>query len=234
MWSSRLASPIVVMTAGAAAIAVLLIAIAMLSHGRTDPAPTTALVEPRAPVPADLVDGLALGRADAPVVLEVYGDYQCPVCGRYARDYLPRLVSDLVAPGTLRIVDRPIAFLGTGDPDESVDAAVGAACAARQDRYWDFHDLMMWNQSGENRGAFSRTRLFAMADRIGLDRAAFDACFGDPSVARSVGLETNAATSAGIASTPTFVVNGQRVVGLVAYEDLAGLIRGLAQASPAS
>jgi protein-disulfide isomerase len=141
---------------------------------------------------------------------------------------MPRLVDDFVSGGVLRIVDRPIAILDPPGGTESVDAAVGAVCAGRQDRYWPFHDLLMANQDGENESAFNRDTLAAMAAAALLDEAAWDACFADPAVARQVRSDTAAAAAAGINSTPTFVLNGERVVGLVPYDALASAIAALA------
>jgi protein-disulfide isomerase len=216
-----------VATLGALGFAAVVIAIAVAS-GRPEPDASAALARPVAWLPDDFADGTTVGRADAPVTLEVVGDYQCPVCGRFAREYLPRLVAEFAVPGTLRIVDRPIAFLGTDEPDESLDAAVGAACAARQDRYWDFHDYLMWNQEGENRGAFAPARLAAMADAAGLETASWESCTAEGGVAASIRAATADAFAAGIDSTPTFVLNGQVITGLVPYEQLAGAIRALA------
>ena len=41
---------------------------------------------------------------------------------------------------------------GRGTPDESLELAAGAACAAEQGRYWQYHDLVFWNQGRENAG----------------------------------------------------------------------------------
>ncbi|MEK6719252.1 MAG: thioredoxin domain-containing protein [Chloroflexota bacterium] len=189
---------------------------------------------PPATIPAGIaVDGESAGRPDAALVLEIYGDYQCPVCARFAREYLGRLVADFVQPGDLRVVDRAIAFLGTGRPDESEQAAIGAACAAEQNRYWPFHDILLWNQHGENEGAFSRERLAAMADAVGLERGAWDACVADPARLAAIRLATADAAAAQIVSTPTLVLGnandpagGERIVGMPrTYEELAAAIR---------
>lgn len=220
-------SPITLVTIGAIALAAFAVGVAIVTT-RPTPAPVPAtvdtLVRPPNWQPDGLEDGMALGRADAPAVLEVVGDYQCPVCGRFAREYLSRLVTDFVVPGRLRIVDRPIAFLGTGSPDESLSAAVTATCAARQGRYWDVHDYLMWNQDGENRGAFAPDRLSAIAQAAGLDRATYDSCAADPAVANGIRGATSEAFGAGIQSTPTFIIDGQVITGLVAYEQLAAAI----------
>ena len=148
-----------------------------LAAARRPPSP---IVQPPATGIDQYADGEAIGPADAPVVLEVYADYQCPWCGKFARETLPGLVRTYVAAGQLRIEERAIAFLGSGSDDESLDAAAAAACAAPAGKYWTFADYLVWNQSGENEGAFSRDRLAAIAERVGLEPDAFQACLDDP------------------------------------------------------
>ena len=185
-----------------------------------------AFVQPSNAIPSGAADGASLGSPSAPVKIQIYSDFQCPICGRLARDYLPRLIADFVASGQVRLEDRAIAFLGSGDPDESLDAATAAECAVPQGRYWQFHDLLFWNQAGENRGAFNRDRLKSMAAAAGLDVPAWQACFDGPAVRGNIQQATSSALGAGINSTPTLIINGQKVVGLPrSYDDLAGYIR---------
>lgn len=214
-------------TIGALVVGVIVVAFA-IATSRPSATPDAVVLTPSWSPPAGLVDGAAIGDPDAPVTVEIVSDYQCPVCGRFAREYLPRLVSEFAATGTARFVDRPIAFLGRGAEDESLAAAVGATCAARQGRYWEFHDYLMWNQEGENRGAFAADRLAVMAGRAGLDGASWTTCIDDPGVASAIRATTSQTFAAGIDSTPTFIVNGQVVTGLVAYDALAAMIRAAA------
>lgn len=219
-------SPLVLITGLAIVAGLAVVAFTALSAPRTVDPNATGLVEPAFVPPAALADGEALGSDSAPVVLEVYSDFQCPVCGRFAREYLPSLVRDFVEPGQLRIVDHAIDILGRGDPNESLDAATGAICAGEQDRYWDYHAWLFWNQRGENRGAFARDRLYGIAERIGLDLPAWEACFTGGAAADEVRAQTAAAAAAGITSTPTFVIDGEAIVGLPrTYEELAAKIR---------
>ena len=210
----------------ALALGIGLVAVANLTAPTTPDPGDTSLRAPAVTLPAELADGEAIGEAGAPVLLEVWSDFQCPVCGTFATTYLPRLVSDFVEPGQLRIVDRSIDILGAGNPNESLDAAVGAVCAGRQGKYWGYHDYLFWNQAGENLGAFSRDRLSAIATEVGLDRADWDACFASDAARDEVISRTADALSRSINSTPTFVVNGQATVGLPrSYDDLAALVR---------
>jgi protein-disulfide isomerase len=224
-------SPLFLISAAAILAAVVLI---VVLNQRSSP-PAADLVTPATSYPPGLARGEELGATDAPAVLDVWSDFQCPFCGQFARTYLPRVVADFVVPGQLRIAAHDIAFLGRTEPNESLDAAVAASCAADQGKYWEYHDYLFWNQNGENRGAFARSQLAAIADRLSLDRPKWDACFGDASHAAAVNQATQQALGAGITSTPTLVINGQRITGLPrTYDELAAAIRARLPAGSAS
>jgi protein-disulfide isomerase len=101
------------------------------------------------------------------------------------------------------------AFLGS----ESIWAAEASECAGDQDRFWEYHDLLFDSQSGENQGAFSKDNLKKLARPLGLDQAAFDQCLDSGKYERLVQDETNAAQQLGVRSTPTFLINGEPVLG---------------------
>lgn len=69
----------------------------------------------------DSGDALAVGRADAPVVMIEYSDFQCPFCGRFARETEPELNRSHVDRGVLRIEWRNFPVFG----EESEQAARG-------------------------------------------------------------------------------------------------------------
>ena len=220
------------MTIGGLVVGALILAVVVLMpHGS---APAATLNEPSAVVPADLQSGMTLGRADAPVTVDEYVDFQCPYCGQLARNLQPRIVSDFVATGKVRLVAHDLAFLGQGHtPDESTDAAAAAACAARQGKYWPYHDYLFANQfPTEDSGAFSRDRLEAIAEAVGLDRSTFDACFDDSSVRAGVAADTEAAFGKGINQTPTLYVNGVAHVGVPTYDQFAADVAQAMASSP--
>ena len=226
-------SPLVILTAVALLVTVGAIGALVLTSNRGSATPTVSIVQPPDTGINQYADGEAIGPADAPVVLEVYADYQCPWCGKFARETLPGLVRTYVAAGQLRIEERSIAFLGSGSDDESLDAAAAAACAAPAGKYWTFADYLVWNQSGENEGAFSRDRLAAIAERVGLEPEAFQACLDDPAVRGAIETRTAQAFDAGIQSTPTFVIDGERVT-VDSFAELGPLIQAKIDAATAS
>jgi protein-disulfide isomerase len=220
-------SPVVLVTGAA-----ILIGIAVIAFARPpEPGGQVGLFAPPTSYAADLVDAELLGSPSAPVLIELYSDFQCPACKLFVTGQLQRLTTEFVVPGTVRIEAKDIAFLGQGQPDESVELAAGAACAAEQDRYWTFHDFIFWNQGRENRGDHDAEFIARVADSAGLDRAAWDTCMARTDVRPAIESTTTAALGAGINSTPTLVVNGQPVVGVPNYDELAALIRSLAPAA---
>lgn len=220
-------SPFALVSLGAVVVAVVLV----VALGAKPPDTEGDLIVPGSSYPADLVDGEKLGRPDAPLAMEIYGDFQCPVCGRFAKEYLPRLVADFVKDGRLRLIPRDIAILDPGSAGESLGSAVGAVCAGVQDRYWEYHDLLFWNQAGENLGAFRAERLALMAEALDLDRAAWDECVADPARGQAVRALTTSAAARGIVSTPTLAINGQLSVGLPqSYDTLTQIMLRMLEA----
>jgi protein-disulfide isomerase len=232
-------SPILLITLLVGAIGIVLVAGALLIGGRpAAPGPaTTALNAPTSPTPIELAADRTLGRAAAPVTLELWSDFQCPVCGQFARTVEPALISRYVTSGTLRIVHHDAAFQGAKSSaayDESVEAAAGARCAAAQGRYWPFHDWVFANQIGENKGAFSVDRLQAVATASGLDVGAWQACVATGEQQRAVRDETRQALAGGVNATPTMRLNGSVIVGLRGATEMGDMIEAAAAAAAAA
>jgi len=187
-----------------------------------DSKPTPSMSGDFTPVAPTLIpaDGLAtdhgLGAADAPVVLTIWTDYQCPICGAWANGAEPSLYERYVTEGKLRIEHRHYSILG----EESFAAAVGAECAADQDLFWDFHSRLYANQSGENQGAFSAERLRKIAEASGVDLTAWDSCIADPAVRAGVEADAEEAQALGITGTPTLILGDWMESGIPAPEDL--------------
>jgi protein-disulfide isomerase len=202
----------VLLTVGAVAIGLVVILVASGVLGGRGNGSAGELLVPIRPAPATLVDPTnprALGRADAPVTIDVWSDFQCPACGFLARQVEPDLIDEFVANGTVRLVYRDFAFLDRGDPNgESQQSAAAARCAGEQAKFWPFHDYLFENQKDENAGNFRRERLDAIAAAIGLDRTAFDACMSGDGPEQAVAAETKEGEQAGVGSTPTLTVNG--------------------------
>ncbi|MEU6608834.1 DsbA family protein [Streptomyces shenzhenensis] len=158
----------------------------------------------------DASDPLAVGTADAPVVMIEYSDFQCPYCGKFARGTEPDLIRSYVDKGLLRIEWRNFPVFG----QESEQAARAAWAAGRQDRFWAFHDQAYRTTHKKNTGAFSADKLTGMARAAGvpdIDRFREDMASDEASAA--VQWDQEEGYSLGVTSTPAFLINGVPVLG---------------------
>ena len=226
---ARAGGYVVAAVAGGAIVAVVLAAAGMLGGSGSSGAPAAsgapagseapmssgapvssgdaALGSP-SPAPSGAQAGAApvLGDPAAPVLVEIWADYQCPYCGVMTHAIEPSLLRDLVDTGEIRLVFRDFAFLG----DESVEAAAAARCAGRQGAYWRYHDLLFASQRGENQGAFGPETLAQLAAFADLDTQAFAACMDGREEHGATLAETEAGRAIDISSTPTFHIVGPK------------------------
>lgn len=154
------------------------------------------------------------GDPNAPVTMIEFGDFQCPFCGRFFAQTEPRVNQAYIASGKVRFGYFHFAFLG----QESTWAAEASECASDQDKFWEYHDKVYGSQSGENQGAFSKDNLKKFAQELGLDTQAFNECLDSGKYTSLVQQQTDFASSINVRSTPTFLINGQAVIGAQPYE----------------
>lgn len=163
------------------------------------------------------------GDPNAPVTIIEFGDFQCPYCGRFAATTEVQIHEQYIQSGKVRFGYWNFAFLGS----ESSWAAEAAECAADQDKFWEYHDLLYSSQSGENQGAFNKDKLKEFAKDLGLDPSTFNECFDSGRYTQLIQEDSNTASSIGVRSTPTFLVNGQPVVGAQPFEIFEQTIESL-------
>lgn len=225
-------SPFVLVTVIALAAAIVVV---VFLNGKPGASSSGTLVPPPLTYSASIVDGENLGRADAPVVLGVYSDFQCPFCGQFVREQFASLKTGFVDSGVLRIEPHDIDILGLRTNDESLELATGARCALDQGRYWAYHDYVFWNQQIENRGAYTADFIASIAKAAGVDMTKWNDCVAGAEARGKVIADTNAAHALGVTSTPTLVLNGGALIpGVPKASALADEIRRLAAAASAA
>lgn len=154
-------------------------------------------------------DPLALGKVDAPVVMVAYSEFQCPFCGKFARDTEPTLVKKFVDQGILRIEWRDFPYLG----QESTTAAHAGRAAAAQGKFWAFHDVLYAPQAPVNSGKITEAHLTGIAKDLGLDVVRFRQDLNSPEIAASVQQDFKEGQSIGVTGTPAFLINGEPIIG---------------------
>lgn len=192
-------------------IVAVLVGGAAVVWATSDPLPPTSQTE---------ADRPSLGAVHAPVVIAEYADFQCPFCGVFAREVKPRIEAAYVATGKVRFEWHDFAWMGA----ESEDAANAARCAADQGAFWSYHDRLYAGRVTPNSGSLSRDRLVAAAETVGLDIPVFSACLDADTHGAVVRADTADAARMGMTGTPTFVINGQVLVGAQPFEVMASAI----------
>ena len=144
-----------------------------------------------------------VGDPDAPVTIIEYSDFQCPFCGRFARETEPLILQNYVVTGKVRMIYRTF---GDWIGPESLLAAEAAYCAGDQGKFWDFHDILFYNQHGENEGAFSRPRIETMAKMLGLNMDQFNQCLDSHKYQKQAMQDLQDGKAAGVKGTPSFVI----------------------------
>jgi protein-disulfide isomerase len=151
--------------------------------------------------------GTALGDPEAPVLIEVFEDFLCPACNVYNQEVAQLLKAEYVDTGQAYYVFRQYPFLAP----ESFQAANASMCAAEQNRFWDYHDILFANQVGESRSAFTDARLEAYAESLGLDMDRFETCFEDQATQTLIEADILEALDRGLTGTPAVFVNGEQI-----------------------
>lgn len=154
-------------------------------------------------------DPYALGAVDAPVVMVAYSEFQCPFCGRFARETEPALVHQYVDTGVLRIEWRDFPYLGP----ESGTAALAGRAAAAQGQFWALHDALYATERKVNSGTLTTTYLTALAGQLGMDTTRFATDMASPEATAGVQADFTQGQQVGVSGTPAFIVNGTPVFG---------------------
>jgi protein-disulfide isomerase len=169
-------------------------------------------------------DGTSMGDPEAPVQVVEFSDFQCSACSFFHDETLAQVVENYVNTGKVHFIYRSFPVIDSRVArKESHTAALAGYCAAEQNRFWEYHDLLFANRIGENAGSFTIARLEAMADILGLD-AGFKRCLAEERYLDRLNEDIQLARGLGVNSTPSFTINGKLVVGALPFEQFAAEI----------
>lgn len=168
-------------------------------------------------------DDRVLGKADAPNTIFEFFSLTCPHCADFEEHTYPKLKQEWVDTGKARIVYRDYPL-----DQNALKAAMVARCAP-PDRYPAFVEVLFKQQMvwGVQRDPTDALKKIAALGGIGADQ--FDKCINDQDLSKQiVAEEYEAQTKYGVDSTPTFFVNGKKVVGALPYDDFVKELNGTA------
>ncbi len=231
------------------------ILIGYLVWGRTPAAPTILQVpvtaQPQAQQPPAATptlehviyniptDGFpSQGPADAPITIVEFSDFQCPYCTQWQETTFQPLMA--AYPDKIRFVYRN--FPLTSIHENAFRAAEAAQCANEQNSFWKYHDLLFSDNSllNDPSGAVVPVDTYVgWARSLGLDATAFQTCLSTEKYKAAVQADIDFANSLptengepAVGGTPTFFINGNRLVGAYPLASFQAVINPLLAAQP--
>jgi len=184
-------------------IVLFLIFLAFLFSGQTKP------VE----INYNYTHGKMLGDVNAPVTIVEWSDFQCGFCRKFTQETLPKIYSEFVETGKVRII-----FKHYPAHQNSGILAKGSECAAEQNSFWKFHELLYKIND------YSKSGLINLAKETGLDVDKFSICLDSRKYEQIIKDEMGEGVSQGIKGTPSFLINGELVSGAYPFEEFKKII----------
>jgi protein-disulfide isomerase len=181
------------------------------------PIPAALLVSPAAAGIVSVEEAMSemvLGKPDAPVTMIEYSSLGCPHCADFHRDTLPRIKTEYVDTGKVRLIYRDFP-LGT----PALAASMIARCAGPE-KYFGFIDIIyrsqaQWSRSNNPLDALSQVARFG-----GMSKADVGACLKTQTLLDHIRrVATLAQETQKVVSTPTFIIGDQTITGAQPFEN---------------
>ena len=162
----------------------------------------------------ELDDGVSpvKGAAKPLVTIVEFSDFECPYCSE-VQTTLKQVMESYGK--DVRLVFKHMPLEGHRN---SLPAARAAYCAAEQDRFWQFHDVLFATRN------LSPSVFEQIATDLGLGIEKFRACLNSEHSRNAVVKDIESARLFRIESTPSFIVNGKLIKGALSFADFQKII----------
>jgi len=208
---------------GAAILVVLLVIIIVVANQ-----PAKVTTSNYGDIPPEWISRNEIGNPEAAVTLQGWEDFLCPACASWNQTVKPQLLDSYIKTGKIRL-EYHYFPLSQHEPGAST-AAQAAECAADQGAFWPMHDKLF---AGQNSGAaaFTAEHMIQYAEELTLDSRVFTQCLTGQDHLDAVRASLTQATSLGLNSTPSLLINGQKVDNPMDYAAISTQIDGLLAAA---
>ncbi len=209
-------------------VAVVGASILAYAMSRKPAVPDAAAVTPPDLATAGPPQGYVNGKADAPLKIEEFADFECPACGRFATITEPDVQKRIIDAGlaSLTYYDFPLP-----QHRNSQSASNAAACAEEQGKFWPMHDQLFGSQDQWSTEATDNPKPMFMsyAAAIGLDAAKFESCYDARKFQKRVDANLAEGLRRHVNSTPTFVIAGKTYANAMSYDELKAIVDSAAK-----
>lgn len=163
------------------------------------------------------------GKDNAPVTIVEFTDYQCPFCEKYFTETYAQIKKNYIETGKVRYMTRdlPLPFHANAEK-----AAVAARCAGKQNAYQAMHDKLFETQQVWSALTDVNETFIGYTGSLGIKKESFRSCLADQSVLSAVKADAALASELGANGTPTFMINGNLLVGAQPYSAFQTMIDG--------
>jgi protein-disulfide isomerase len=155
------------------------------------------------------------GSPDAKVKIVEFGDFQCPYCKKWHDTTAPALKAKYGGQIAIYFRHYPLSSIHP----QAMDGAVAAECAAEQNKFWEMHDALY-----ETQDAIGLHNSQALAEKLGLDMTKFNSCMANNPGQANINADVLDGVSYGVSGTPTFFINGVRLLGALPLERFTAVI----------
>lgn len=172
--------------------------------------------------PAPLPD-MALGPADAAVTMIEYASITCPHCAAFNQNVFPKIKAAYIDTGKIRFVFREFPL----DPVAAASSVL-SRCIAGGDATKFFAVTDELFRQNWSRVTKPRETLNEIGKQAGLDEQQVGTCLKDDTLfSQIVAQRTSASAKLGVDATPTFLINGDKIVGVSPFEEFDRRIKAL-------
>lgn len=163
-----------------------------------------------------------VGAADAPVTIVEFSDYQCPYCSRFVVETLPGLKEKYVDTGLVKFVYRDFPLSSHQGAHVAAEAAECVHEESGNEAYFEMHDAIFANIARLSVAEGLTDYLVDLASTTtGTD---IRTCLESGEMAAEVDADFAAGRGYGVSGTPTFFINGKKLVGAYPIEVISQLI----------
>jgi protein-disulfide isomerase len=165
----------------------------------------------------------SFGTPGAPVVIAEFSDFECPYCRELAKTLHDNLLKTYPTEVRTYFFDFPLEQIHPW----AKSAAIAGRCIFRQSAsaYWGYHDWVFENQSAITADNFKTKVLeFARTKDKDIDQSQMTACLDARATEADVEKSRALGQSLAVNQTPTIFINGRRLAGSTAWNDLKFII----------
>ena len=198
-------------------IVIAVVGVAALGYVLTSKSPNAGVTTVDPTIPVGKAEGYLIGKADAPLQVLEFADFECPACGDFANITEPDVRSRLINTGmvAIRFYDLPLPMHKNTWP-----ASNAAACANDQGKFVEMHDRIFAGQNEWNGEATSKPKKIfkAYVTQLGLDVAKWESCFDSQTHLSTIKGNAAEAGRRNVTQTPTFVIGDKMIPGSITYD----------------